>query len=377
MIYLDNAATTRLDEDVINIMTNLIKNNYGNASSTYKYGREAKKIIEDARKTIALCINAKPEEIIFTSGGSESDNYAIKGVMANVEGGEIAISAIEHHAVTNTAIALKNSQIKYIPVTNEGIVEIETVLENINYNTKMISIMLVNNEVGTIQNIKDLVAAVHKKNPNCIFHTDAVQAIGHIPVDVKELGIDLLSASAHKFNGPKGIGFLYAKEGIDLFPLINGGEQERGKRAGTENIISIAGMATALSNNIKQLDDNRKHILQLKEYLLECLKQQHVKYTLNSPQKYAIESCINICIDSVDAEGLLNVLDINEIYVSLGSACNSKEKERSHVLKAMGVSDNKIDSSLRITIGKYNTMQEMETVADVISKYYKLCCYGN
>ena len=163
MIYLDNAATTRLDEDVINIMTNLIKNNYGNASSTYKYGREAKKIIEDARKTIALCINAKPEEIIFTSGGSESDNYAIKGVMANVEGGEIAISAIEHHAVTNTAIALKNSQIKYIPVTNEGIVEIETVLENINYNTKMISIMLVNNEVGTIQNIKDLVAAVHKK----------------------------------------------------------------------------------------------------------------------------------------------------------------------------------------------------------------------
>lgn len=232
--------------------------------------------------------------------------------------------------------------------------------------------MMINNELGTIQDIKKIVNIVKQINSKCLVHTDAVQAVGQVDINVKDLGIDMLSASGHKFNGPKGVGFLYKKSGVHLNNLIDGGQQEEGRRAGIENLASIVGMSIVLKNNVDILDENREHKKHLRKYLLNRMDGEGIQYSLNVSIEKSIESCLNLRFSGVDAEGLMNVLDVNDICISLGSACDSKLKQRSHVLKAIGLSDEEIDSSIRLSLGKYNTIEDVDSFVAVLKNYFNL-----
>ncbi|MCI8964026.1 MAG: cysteine desulfurase [Eubacterium sp.] len=374
MIYFDNAATTQIDENVVLAMTEILKNQYGNASSLYSIGRASKHEIEKARRIISDCIGCNPEEIIFTSGGFESDNYALKGSISECKNTEIICSQFEHHAVINAVNNLEKQgcMINWIPILENGMVDLSKLEHMISKKTRLVSVMMVNNEIGTIQDIKNIVKIVKRINSDCLLHTDAVQAVGQVDINVKDLGIDMLSASGHKFNGPKGIGFLYKKSGVQLNNLIDGGQQEEGRRAGTENLASIVGMSIALKNNIDMLDENREHKKHLRKYLLNRMDGEGIQYSLNVPIEKSIESCLNLRFSGVDAEGLMNVLDVNDICISLGSACNSKSKQRSHVLRAIGLSDEEIDFSIRLSLGKYNTMEDVNSFVVVLKNYFNL-----
>lgn len=366
-IYADNAATTELDPDALNAMKPYLTYCFGNPSQKYSFSRQARKALDDSRRIIAQCIGASPEEIYFTSGGSESDNWAIRGILSQYDCGSVIYSNIEHKAVSKTCEAMHDYGYlsSKISVDHEGLVSTHVLDNSITYDTKLISIMLANNEIGSIQQIKKLTKIAH--NHGTLFHTDAVQALGHIPVNVDDLEIDLLSASAHKFNGPKGIGFLYIRKGISINPLISGGHQEFGTRAGTENIANIVGMAVALDKNCKEMETHRIHLMSLENSFVSELKKQNVDFIQNGAANH-LPGLISISLRGFNGELVMNRLDLMNIYVSTGSACNSYENQVSHVIQAISVPDEYAEGTIRISFGKNNSIEEAKKIAHCIAK---------
>lgn len=368
IIYADNAATTKIDKDALALMIDLQRNFFANPSSAYKLARPLKKILRESREKIAACINAEPHEIFFTSGGTESDNWAIKSsVLANLsERPNIITSAIEHKAILNSCAAMKNlgCTVTKLPVDKFGVVNPADLQKKISRRTKIISVMLANNEVGTIQPIKTLADIAHAAGK--IFHTDAVQAVGHIPVDVKNLGVDMLSASAHKFNGAKGIGFLYVRDGLKLLPYIDGGAQEFSKRGGTENIPAVAAMALALEKNCRDIERNAKKISTVTDTLISCLRNSDVDFIINGGEN-RLPGHLSLSFRGFDGETLMHRLDLKNICVSTGSACNSRQVKISHVLKSIGVPKDYIRGTIRITFSKENVCADAEKICKYLS----------
>ena len=363
-IYADNAATTRLSPLALEAMIPYLKSDYGNASQPYSFSRTAKKAIRDARAVIAECIGANPDEIYFTSCGTDSDNWVISGAMQKRL--PIVTSTIEHHAVLNPCecASRKGHKVTLIPVNSNGEVHPRDLQQALDGNKGIISIMYANNEIGTIQPIKDLVDLAHRQG--WIFHTDAVQAVGHCHFNVHELGVEMLSASAHKFNGPKGIGFLYIKKGLEWPPLICGGGQENGMRAGTENVSSIVAMATALQENVSSIDETTKSLTSLEHKLLEELSTLGVAYLRNGGDEH-LAGNISLSFPNSSGETLLHRLDLMGIFVSTGSACDSKNTQVSHVLKAIHLKDELAKGTIRISLGRDNTMEDVKRIASAIA----------
>lgn len=362
-IYADNAATTKLDIAAFEAMKPYLLDEYGNASQLYSFAREPKKALRQAREMIAACIGAESDEIYFTSGGTESDNWAIHGVVsAASERKAIVTSAIEHHAILNAckAAEMQGTKVAYLPVDRFGRVLPDSLSNIITNNTLLVSIMLTNNEIGTIEPIKELCDIAHRHG--VIFHTDAVQALGHIKVDVKELGVDLLSASAHKFNGPKGIGFLYAKRGTPIFSWHNGGAQERGLRAGTEDVASIVGMAVALKKNCDAIDENSNLLFRLEKQLLEGL--EGLDYIRNGASDDHVPGNISLSFKNADGEAILHRMDLKGICISTGSACDSINTQISHVITAIQVPTEYAPGTIRISLGKYNTSADVDAIIE-------------
>ena len=368
MIYADNAATTKLDESAFLAMKPFFLDSYANASQPYSFSRSAKKALNDAREIIASCIHAYPDEIYFTSGGTESDNWAIKGIACSGIGKcSIVASSIEHHAVLRSCEALIGAghSAYFAPVDKQGVVIVNEFSKLLNHSPHLVSIMLANNEIGTIQPIKTLCALAHERNT--LFHTDAVQAIGHIPVDVKDLGIDLLSASAHKFNGPKGIGFLYIRRGTKYPSFHSGGTQECGMRAGTENIALIVGMAQALRNNCEKMEQTAKKLLSFEAELIQKLRDEDIDFQRNGGANH-IPGNISISFHNLDGEMLLHRLDLKGICVSTGAACDSHRTQISHVLKATDCPEEYAKGTIRISLGNNNTAADIPVIADEIKR---------
>ena len=371
LIYADNAATTRLDTDAFEAMRLFLTEEYGNASQPYFFARSAKKAISDARDTIAACIGAEPEEIFFTSGGTESDNWAIKGsAFADAEKRATITSQIEHHAVLNACAAIERLgyPVAYLPVTDEGIVRSEKLESFITNKTRLVSVMLANNEIGTIEPIAELASIAHKHG--ALFHTDAVQAVGHIPINVKDLGVDMLSSSAHKFNGMKGSGFFYIRKGVEIRPYADGGSQERNMRAGTENVAAIAAMAVALKKNCDCLEGFAQKLRHLETVLLEALTSADIDYRRNGSSN-RLPGNVNISIKGADGEMLLHRLDLKGICISTGSACDSVNTRVSHVIKAICVPEDYAKGTIRISFGKDNTEEEAIEIAAALASVLK------
>ena len=368
MIYADNAATTELDEDAFDLMCEYLRSTYGNASQPYEFGQRSKAKLIEARKIIAECIGADPEEIYFTSCGTESDNWAIKMGSLGVE--QIITSEIEHHAILNAckAIEATGKTVKYLPVNDEGVVKTEDLIKMIGKKRSLVSVMFANNEIGTIEPIRELAKITHENGS--IFHTDAVQAVGHVPINVHELGVDMMSASGHKFNAPKGIGFLYVKHGLDLKPLLDGGAQESGYRAGTENVASIVAMACALKNNCENVEENARHIKSLEKAVIEKLKNSGLDFIRNGSDDH-IPGNINLSFAEAEGEMILHRMDIKKICISTGAACDSVNTQISHVIKAIGVPDRYVEGTIRISLGKNNSESEAEEIADALIEVLK------
>ena len=374
-VYFDNAATTRLDEDVLKEMMPYLTNKYGNASSIYKLGRESRKAVEDAREKIAEAINAEPEEIYFTAGGSESDNTILRGIAYSYKekGNHIITSKIEHPAILETCKQLEKEgfEISYVGVNKNGIINLEELENLIKENTILISIMFANNEIGTIQPVEEI-GKIAKRH-NIIFHTDAVQAVGSVKIDVKQMDIASLSMSAHKFYGPKGIGALYVKKGIRFQKFINGGHQEKNKRAGTENVPAIVGMGKAIELAYEHLDEHIDKIKELRDYYIDEIQKRIPDIIVNGDMNKRLPGNANISFKNVDGEAMLLNLDLKGICASAGSACSSGSLEASHVLLAIGVPADVAHSSLRVSIGKYNTKEEIDYLIDSLVEIIKLC----
>ena len=369
-IYADNAATTKLSDSALNTMLPYMQDHFGNPSSLYTLGQEAKAAIESARTQIARCIGASAREITFTSGGSESDNQAIiSAAHIGAASGKkhIISSKIEHHAVLHTldALAKQGFEITLLDVDKNGLINPSEVESAIRPDTCLVSIMFANNEIGTIEPVAAIGSICRQHN--IIFHTDAVQAAGHIPIDVNALAIDMLSISAHKFHGPKGIGALYVKKGIPISSIINGGGQERGKRAGTENVPAIIGMASALTEAVANMDANNSYTLELRNRLIAGLSQ--IPHSiLNGDAKSRLPGNINFCFEAVEGESLLLLLDNKGICASSGSACASGSLDPSHVLLALGRSHEIAHSSLRLSINEQNTIEEIDFLVKTITE---------
>ena len=361
-IYFDNAATTRIDDNVLKKMLPYLKDNYGNASAIYKLGKESHKAIEEVRNYIAETFNCNKDEIYFTSGGSESDNTALKGIAyANKDKGKhIITSKIEHPAILETCKQLSKDgfDITYLNVDENGIVDLEELKSSIREDTILISVMFANNEIGTIEPIEEIGKIAHEHG--IIFHTDAVQAVGTIKIDVEKMNIDSFSASAHKFHGPKGIGILYMKKGIKFNPLIAGGHQEKRKRAGTENVASIVGLGEALKISYENLEEKNKKIKELRDYYFKEVESRIPYIKINGDLKNRLPGNANISFRFIEGEGLLLNLDNIGICASSGSACTSGSLDPSHVLLAIGLPHEIAHGSLRISIGKYNTKEEVD-----------------
>ena len=364
MIYADNAATTKMSEAAIHTMTSVLGEAWGNPSSLYSHGQNAKDVLEKARAEVAAVIDAQPEEIYFTSGGSEADNQAIRSAAAlGRKKGKTHIisSAFEHHAVLHTLKALEAEgfEVTLLDVHSDGLVVPAEVEAAIREDTCLVTIMTANNEIGTIQPIREIGAICRAKG--VLFHTDAVQAVGHIPLNVTADNIDLLSASAHKFHGPKGVGFLYAKRGIRLTNLIEGGAQERGKRAGTENVPGIAAMATALREANAAMAEHAAHLIKMRDKLIEGLRQ--IPHSaLNGDAAQRLPSNVNFCFEGIEGESLLLLLDDKGICASSGSACTSGSLDPSHVLLAIGRVHDVAHGSLRLSIGEDVTDDEIDYI---------------
>ena len=365
-VYLDNSATTKTDEEVVKAMLPYLQENYGNPSSIYRIGRENKKAIEEAREKVAIALNCEPNEVYFTAGGSESDNTAIKGIAKSYKnkGNHIITSKIEHPAVLETCKQLEKEgfEVSYIGVDERGIINLEELINEIKPSTTLITIMFANNEIGTIQPIKEI-GEIAKKN-DIIFHTDSVQAVGSIKIDVKELNIDSLSLSAHKFYGPKGIGALYVKNGVKFDKFIKGGHQERNKRAGTENVAGIVGLGKAIELAYQNLEVHNNKIKELRDYYVEQVKEKIPYIKINGDMEKRLPGNSNISFRFIEGEGLLLNLDLKGICASSGSACTSGSLDPSHVLLAIGLPHEIAHGSLRISIGKYNTKQEIDYLVE-------------
>ena len=363
-IYADNAATTRMSRTAIDAMIPYMEKVYGNPSSLYSIGQEAKEALDQARGQVAAVINADPKEILFTSGGSEADNQALRSAAAIGERKgkkHIISSAFEHHAILHTLNRLEKEgfEVTLLPVHEDGLIIPEELEAAIREDTCLVTIMTANNEIGTIQPVKEI-GAICKKH-GVIFHTDAVQAVGHLPIDVKEMQIDMLSASAHKFHGPKGVGFLYARKGIALTNLIEGGAQEKGKRAGTENVPGIMSMAAALKEAADHMEENTEHQKALRDRLIRGLLE--IPHSaLNGDAQKRLPGNANFCFEGIEGESLLLLLDDKGISASSGSACTSGSLDPSHVLLAIGRVHDVAHGSLRLSLGEDITEEEVDYI---------------
>ena len=370
MIYADNAATTKMSQAAIDKMVSLMKDTYGNPSSLYRFGQKAKEELELARETVASVIGAEPREILFTSGGSEADNQAIRSaaILGKAKGKTHIVSTkFEHHAVLHTLDKLEKEgfEITLLDVHEDGLVRPEEVAAAITDNTALVTIMYANNEIGTIQPIAEIGRICHEKG--VLFHTDAVQAITHVPINVVEQNIDMLSASGHKFHGPKGTGFLYAKKGIKLSNLIEGGAQERGKRAGTENVPGIAAMAVALKEASDKLDETAKYLIEKRDRLIEGLYEiEHS--ALNGDRTKRLPSNVNFCFEGIEGESLLLLLDEKGIAASSGSACTSGSLDPSHVLLPIGRVHDVAHGSLRLSLGEDVTDEDIDYMISAVKE---------
>ena len=369
-VYADNAATTKISDAALEKLNSVMKDTFGNPSSLYKIGQNAKKVLEDSREEIATLIGASPKEIFFSSGGSESDNWAIISAaeIGKREGKKHIISTkIEHHAVLHTLEKLEKEgfEITLLDVYENGIIKLEDLENSIREDTCLVTIMYANNEIGTVQPINKIGRICRKHN--VLFHTDAVQAIGHIPISVGIDNIDMLSASAHKFHGPKGIGFLYVKQGINLTNLIEGGAQERGKRAGTENVPAIASMTVALNESLKNVEDTRMRLMSLRDRLIKKLRM--IPHSaLNGDEVCRLPGNVNFCFEGIEGESLLLLLDEKGISASSGSACTSGSLDPSHVLLAIGRVHDVAHGSLRISLGEDATKEEVDYIAECVEE---------
>jgi cysteine desulfurase len=366
-IYMDNSATTPARKEVVEEMLPYLTENFGNPSSIYDPGKISKRAIEKARKKVADAIGAEENEIYFTSGGTESDNWALKGIaFANRnKGHHIITSSIEHHAVLHTCIWLEGQgfEVTYLPVDKYGRVSPEELKNAIRADTILISIMLANNEIGTIQPVEEI-GKIARKN-RIYFHTDAVQAIGHVPIDVKKMNIDLLSLSGHKFEGPKGCGALYIRKGTKIEPLLHGGAQERKRRAGTENVPAIVGLGKAIELAAGEIEETNKTLLEMRERLIKGLLKLP-KTHLNGHPTERLTNNVNVTFEYIEGESLLLLLNAKGIFASTGSACNSTSLEPSHVLTACGVPHEIVHGSLRLSPGRMNTREDVDRVLEVL-----------
>lgn len=361
-VYADNAATTQVDKNSVDAMMPYLLEEYGNASQSYAFSRTPKKALQEAREIIAACIGASPEEIFFTSGGTESDNWAIKGIAMSDEGNHTIItSSFEHHAVLHSCAAMERQghKVVYLKPERTGEISSDVLKGKMAEETRLVSIMYANNEIGSIQPIKELSNIAHEKG--ALFHTDAVQAVGHVDIDVHSMGIDMLSASAHKFNGVKGCGFLYMRRGCKLIPYADGGAQESGSRAGTENIPGIVAMAAALKNNCDHIEENRKKITGLENEFMGKLKETSIPFVRNGGL-HTLPGLISLSFPGTDGETILHRMDLLGICISTGSACNSRDIQISHVLKAIDLDEEYAKGTIRISLGKYNTEDDVDKI---------------
>ena len=369
-IYLDYTATTPTHPDVVKAMLPYFTDVFGNASSIHSYGQGAKGAIEEARGKVADIIGARNDEIVFTSGGTEADNFALKGVaMANEgKGNHIITSPVEHHAVVETCKFLEKRgyNVTYLPVDEYGMVDPDDVRRAITDGTVLISVMHANNEMGTIEPIAEI-GKIARESEIC-FHTDAVQALGHVPLDVNELGVDLLSMSAHKLYGPKGVGTLYIRKGTKLVPFIHGGEQERKRRAGTENVSAIVGFGKAIELARQEMSEEEERLTSLRDRLINGLLERIDHVRLNGHPQKRLPNNVNISVDFVEGESMLLNLDLEGICASTGSACSSSSLEASHVLLAMGIPPEQAHGSLRFSLGKWTTGEDIEKVLEVLPR---------
>ena len=371
-VYLDNAATTRVHPEVVQAMLPYFTEQYGNPSSPHSWGQEAEAALMRARAQVAAALNAsKPEEIIFTGGGSESDNMVLRGVAHAYarKGRHIITSAVEHHAVLHTLEAMEReglAEVTYLPVDADGLVAVQDVADAIRPDTILVSIMFANNEVGTIMPVAEIGALCRERG--VLFHTDAVQAVGHVPVDVQAQNIDLLSLSAHKFHGPKGIGALYVKKGVRVPALLLGGAQERGKRAGTENVPGIVGLGAAIERASAHLEEHAAHMRSLRDRLIAGVEQRIPDVKLNGHRTKRLPGNVNFSIRYIEGESILLMLDINGVAASSGSACTSGSLDPSHVLLAMGLTHEVAHGSLRMTLSEFTTEQEIDYVLELLPK---------
>lgn len=368
MIYADNAATTKMSEAAVSAMLNCMKETWGNPSSLYGLGQKAKEVLEDAREQIAVCIGALPGEITFTSGGSEADNQAIRSAaLSGARKGKrhIISTAIEHHAVLHTLKKLESEgfEIELLPVDELGIVTARQVSDAIREDTALVTVMYANNEIGTVLPVSEIGAVCREKG--VVFHTDAVQAAGHLPIDVRARNIDMLSLSAHKFHGPKGIGVLYARRGIPLINLIEGGAQERGRRAGTENVPAAAGMAAAFKESCTHMEENAVRVSALRERLIAGLSR--IPHSvLNGDPRNRLPGNVNFCFEGIEGESLLLLLDDRGICASSGSACTSGSLAPSHVLLAVGRPHEIAHGSLRLSLSGENTEDDVNEILKAV-----------
>ena len=377
ILYFDNSATTRVKEEVLNEMLPYFSQQFGNASSAYSLGRKNKNAIEEARKQVANLINAKSKEIYFTASGSESDNIALKGfAYANrSKGNHIITSKIEHPAILESCKTLEKQgfRVTYLDVDKYGIIDLQHLRKSISKQTILISIMFANNEIGTIEPIEEI-AKIAKAN-NIIFHTDCVQAAGNINIDVEKMKIDMLSLSGHKFYGPKGIGVLYVKNGINFDRLIDGGHQEKNKRAGTENVPAIVGIGKAAELAKKNLDKHKKYLQELRDYYIEQIEKNIPNSKLNGSKEERLPGNANFSFKNIDGNAILYDLDLKKICVSTGSACSSNETGPSHVLTSIGLEKEWINGSIRTTFGDDNTKEEIDflvkSIKESVEKYNK------
>jgi len=371
MIYLDHNATTPLHPRVFEAMEPFLKERWGNASSPHRLGRDARMAVEEARVKIAECVGAEPEEIVFTAGGTESDNLAIRGVLqavAKARKGWVVTSAVEHHAVLHTCQALEQAghRIDYLPVNEDGQVELDAAARVLTSQTDLLSVMFANNETGVVNPVVELAELARERG--VLIHTDAVQALGKVPLNLKKLGVDLASFAAHKVYGPKGVGFLYVRRGTPLAPVLTGGHQERGLRPGTENVAGIVGMAEAVALVCEAVEKEKARLSELRDRLERSICQRLGAVKVNGQAAPRVANTSSLSFDAVEGESLVLALDLEGICVSSGSACTTGAPEPSHVLKAMGVPPRLAQGTIRISLGLNTTAEEIDRTVETLEK---------
>lgn len=368
-VYADNAATTRLSDTALKAMMPHLTEAYGNPSSLYRFGQTARTALEEARSRVAVCLGARSDEIFFTSGGTESDNWALRGVYEAKKGKgfHLITSAVEHHAIHHTLEFLKKqgAEVTYLPVDQEGLVSPEDLRAALRPDTILVSVMAANNEIGTIQPVKELAQVAHEAG--VLFHTDAVQAAGHIPVNVEEWGVDLLSLSGHKFNGPRGVGVLYIKKGTPILPIIYGGGQEKGRRSGTENVAGVVGLAAALAEAVEKLPEETARLSHMRDKLLDGLLQVPAS-RVTGPRENRLPGLASLVFECVEGESVLLRMDAAGICVSTGSACSSTSLEPSHVLLAIGLPHEIAHGSVRLSLGIDSTEEDVDYILEQLPR---------